>query len=114
MKRLGDFEQLVLFAIVRLGSQAYGVSIRLEIEERTSRRVSAGALYTTLGRLERRGFVDSTISSGTSDRGGRPRKYYQLQPAGARALHAITVQLGAMSQGQLPALARLAERGEGG
>ncbi len=112
MKRLGDFEQLVLFAILRLDAQAYGVSIRLEIEARANRSVSAGALYTTLGRLERRGLVESTIGTSTAGRGGHPRKYYQLRPAGARALHAITTQLGAMSQGQLPALARLAERGE--
>lgn len=114
MKRLGDFEQLVLFAVLRLGDNAYGVSIRIEIEERAGRGVSAGALYTTLGRLARRGLVESTIESGTADRGGRPRKFYRLRPAGARALYDITTQLGAMSSGQLPTLARLAGRGEGG
>lgn len=108
MKRLGDFEQLVLFAVLRLGDDAYGVSVRLEIEARTGRNVSAGALYTTLGRLERRGFVASRGAEGAAERGGRPRKYYRLLPAGARALYETISQLRSMAEGQQAVLAALA------
>ena len=108
MKRLGDFEQLILFAVLRLGQDAYGVSIRWEIETRSGRDVSAGALYTALGRLESRGFVKSKLAEGSTERGGRPRKYYRILPAGARALYETARQLAAMADGMLPALARLA------
>jgi PadR family transcriptional regulator PadR len=83
---LGEFEQLVLIAVVRLGDQAYGATIRRDIEDRTSRRLSISAVYTTLERLERKGCVHSWTSAPTAERGGRRRKHFALRPLGARAL----------------------------
>jgi PadR family transcriptional regulator PadR len=83
---LGDFEQLVLLAIVRLSDDAYGSTIREQIEERTARSVAVGALYTALDRLERKGYVSSSMSDPTPQRGGRAKRYYRLRPAGAAAL----------------------------
>ena len=83
---LGEFEQLVLIAIVRLGPEAYGATIRREIEARTGRRLSISATYTTLERLEQKGCVRSWVGEPTPERGGRRRKYFALQPLGARAL----------------------------
>jgi DNA-binding PadR family transcriptional regulator len=85
---LGEFEQLVLIAIVRLGPEAYGATIRREIEARTGRRLSISATYTTLERLEQKGCVRSWVGEPTPERGGRRRKYFALQPLGARALKA--------------------------
>ena len=83
---LGEFEQLVLLAIVRLSADAYGSTIREEIEEKTGRTVAIGALYTALERLERKGYVSSTLSDPTPQRGGRAKRYFRLRPAGAAAL----------------------------
>jgi PadR family transcriptional regulator PadR len=96
---LGEFEQLVLIAIVRLGEDAYGATIRREIEERTARRLSIGAVYTTLDRLERKGCVRSWIGDPTPQRGGRRRKHFALQPVGARALRGAYNAFGAMTAG---------------
>ena len=71
---IGDFEQLILLALVRLGSDAYGVTIRREIEERTGRVISPGALYTALDRLEKRGFVSSRLGDPTPERGGKRKR----------------------------------------
>jgi len=83
---LGDFEQLVLLALVRLGPEAYGATIRREIEQRTGRRLSIGAVYVTLRRLEFKGFVVSRIGEPTPERGGRRKKHMALLPAGRRAV----------------------------
>src|SRR5215470_9518015 len=83
---LGEFEQLLLLAVVRLGDEAYGVTIRREIESRTGREVAIGALYTALDRLERKGFVRSAMSAPTAERGGRSRRHFRIKPAGAAAL----------------------------
>jgi DNA-binding PadR family transcriptional regulator len=83
---LGEFEQLVLLAIAHLGAEAYGVTVRREIERRTGRSVAVGALYTALDRLERKGCVASSMSDPTPERGGRSRRYYRLRAAGATAL----------------------------
>ena len=83
---LGEFEQLVLMAIVRLEDDAYGATVRREIEARTGRRLAISAVYTTLERLEGKGVVRSWVGEPTAERGGRRRKYFALQPAGARAL----------------------------
>ena len=96
---LGEFEQLVLIAIVRLDDDAYGATIRREIEDRTERRLSISAVYTTLDRLERKGFVRSWIGDPTPQRGGRRRKHFALQPAGARALRSAYTSFGAMTAG---------------
>jgi DNA-binding PadR family transcriptional regulator len=85
-QRLGNFEQSVLLAIVHLRDDAYGVTIRREIDARTGRSVAVGALYTALERLERRGLVRSTTSDPTPQRGGRSKRHFTLRPAGAAAL----------------------------
>jgi DNA-binding PadR family transcriptional regulator len=85
---LGEFEQLVLIAIVRLDDDAYGATIRREIESRAGRRLAISAVYTTLERLEQKGYVRSWIGRPTPERGGRRRKHFALQPLGARALKA--------------------------
>jgi PadR family transcriptional regulator len=96
---LGEFEQLVLIAIVRLDDDAYGATIRRDIEERTQRRLSISAVYTTLDRLERKGLVRSWIGEPTAQRGGRRRKHFALQPAGARALRSAYNAFDAMTAG---------------
>ena len=96
---LGEFEQLVLIAIVRLADEAYGATIRREIEERTGRELSISAVYTTLARLEQKGCVHSWIGEPTAQRGGRRRKYFALQPLGARALRSAYTAFGAMTAG---------------
>ena len=83
---IGDFEQRILFALIHLGADAYGVSIRDEIEGRTGRAVSAGALYTALDRLEKRGLVSSRLGDPTPERGGKRKRLYSVEPAGERAL----------------------------
>ena len=82
-KSLGEFEQMILFALMSLGDDAYGASIRREIVERTGREVSAGAVYTVLDRLEMRGLVASRVGEPTAERGGRRRKHYRIEASGA-------------------------------
>jgi DNA-binding PadR family transcriptional regulator len=83
---LGEFEQIVLLAVVRLGDDAYGVPIRREIEKRAGRSVTVGALYSTLDRLEAKGYVASRFADPTSERGGRSRRYFHVCPLGIEAL----------------------------
>lgn len=104
---LGEFEQMLLFALLRLGDDAYGVTVRQAIEARTGREVSSGAVYTALGRLERRGFVVSREGETTPQRGGRRRKYYALLPAGADALHRSFSDVRQMADGMLERLASM-------
>jgi PadR family transcriptional regulator, regulatory protein PadR len=96
---IGDFEQLILLALVHLGQDAYGVTIRQEIESRAARAVSPGALYTALDRLEKRGFVTSRLGEPTPERGGKRKRLYTLQPAGERALARIHESLRLMARG---------------
>jgi DNA-binding PadR family transcriptional regulator len=106
---LGEFEQLILMSVVTLGEDAYGGAIREAIEHRTGRVVSSGAINTTLGRLAERKFVTWRLGEPTSGRAGRPRKYYAISPAGARALQASLSTIRAMATGGLTAkLNRLA------
>ena len=84
--RIGDFEQLILFALVRLAPEVYGVTIRREIERRTKRTISPGALYTALDRMEKRGFLSSRLGEPTPERGGKRKRLYTLEAAGERAL----------------------------
>lgn len=105
---LGEFEQLVLFAVLRL-DEASGIAIHDEIEARTGRDVSPGAIYTTLGRLEERGFVTSEVLSPEAGKVGRPRKHYTLQPRGARALRDAYAGLQALAGGALGKLAQIAK-----
>lgn len=83
---LGEFEQLVLLALIRLGPDAYGATIRREIEARTGRDLAISAVYITLDRLETKGMVRSKVGEPTPQRGGRRRKHFVLQPAGRRAI----------------------------
>jgi PadR family transcriptional regulator len=83
---LGEFEQVVLLAILRLGDEAYGVSIRSEIAACTGRDPSPGALYTTLDRLETKGLVTSRTGDPTPQRGGRAKRYYTVTKAGLAAV----------------------------
>ena len=109
MGYLGEFEQLILFSLLQLGDEAYGVAIRDAIEERTARLVSTGAIYTALGRLEERGLVTSHVGDPTPGQVGRPRKYYELTNAGARALKDAYDTIQAMSGGLVKRLSRAAE-----
>lgn len=83
---LGEFEQMVLLSIMRLGEGAYGLAVRDEMAGVTGRRPSSGALYTTLDRLERKGLIRSTDGDTSDSRGGRPRRNLAVTPAGRRAL----------------------------
>ncbi len=83
---LGEFEQLVLLAIMRRSGDAYGVSIHEEIEESAGRRTRRGAVYVALERLERKGLVDSGLSSPSSERGGRAKRLYEVTEEGRVAL----------------------------
>lgn len=96
---LGEFEQLVLLALVRLGPDAYGATVRREIETRAGRQVSISAVYTTLERLEQKGHVRSWIGEPTARRGGRRRKHFELLPSGARALKVAYKALAGMTAG---------------
>ena len=98
-RAIGDFEQLILFALIRLGDDAYGVSIRNAIEARTARAISPGALYTALDRLEKRGLVSSRLGEPTPERGGKRKRLYTVQPAGERALADIYESLRLMASG---------------
>ncbi len=108
MSNLGEFEQLILFSVLQLGEGAFGVSIRETIEERTNREVSSGAIYTTLGRMEDRGLVASRVGEPTPGRAGRPRRYYSLEPAGAKALLDSYAAIQAMAGDLVPLLRDLA------
>ena len=96
---LGEFELLVLLAILRLGPDAYGVTIRDELERETSREVTLGAIYKTLGRLEQKGYVNIRVGAPTRERGGRRKKLYQLEPLGARALRQSLATLRRLTHG---------------
>ena len=87
MDTIGQFEQAVLVALVRLGKDAYGRAILNEVHTRLARDVSAGAVYATLERLEAKELVSSTLAPGTAIRGGRARRYFALTGAGVRALN---------------------------
>jgi len=83
---LGELEQIVLLAVLRLADNAYGVPVRREIEKRAGRRVTVGALYSTLDRLEAKGYVSSWFADPTPERGGRSRRYFRVEPAGIESL----------------------------
>jgi DNA-binding PadR family transcriptional regulator len=95
---LGEFEQVVLFAVAQV-DDAYGASVREEIERRTGREVSAGAIYTTLERLEARGLVMSWWGDPTAERGGKRKRHFKLRPAGREALTRSWQAMRAMARG---------------
>jgi PadR family transcriptional regulator, regulatory protein PadR len=83
---LGEFEEIVLLTVGILYQQAYGISIKKEIETRLSRSVSVGALQTALRRLEDKGYIKSREGESTEERAGRPRKYFMITALGKRAI----------------------------
>src|ERR687891_1340765 len=83
---LGEFEQLILLAILRLRENAYGVTIRAELADRAGRKVAPGALYTALERLETKGLITSRMSAPTPQRGGRAKRHVTVTAAGMEAL----------------------------
>jgi PadR family transcriptional regulator PadR len=108
-RALGEFEQLILFALLELEEDAYGAAIGREIERRTGRQVSAGAVYTALDRLASRGLVTSEVGEPTPERGGRRKKFYRLEPSGAAELSRSVDVIRSMSDGLMPKLEGLVE-----
>jgi PadR family transcriptional regulator PadR len=96
---LGEFEQLVLLAVLRCGGAAYGMAVRRELLERVGRDTAIGAVYATLDRLEEKGLVTSAFSAGDESRGGRPRRCYTVNAAGKRALKRCVETVARMRQG---------------
>lgn len=96
---LGEFEHIVLLAIIRLNDCGYGVSIRQEIHARTCRDVSVGAIYATLERLETKGYVRSTFGDPTPERGGRSKRFFRVTRQGVAAVSRTQNALREMSQG---------------
>ncbi|MDQ2656548.1 MAG: PadR family transcriptional regulator [Bacteroidota bacterium] len=84
--RLGEFEEIVLLTVGILYKEAYGVSIKVEIETRLDRKVSVGALQAALKRLENKGYIGSFDGESTEERAGRPRRYFQITALGKRAI----------------------------
>jgi PadR family transcriptional regulator, regulatory protein PadR len=96
---LGEFEQIVLLAILRLGEEAYGVTILAEIAAHTSRNPSPGALYTTLHRMEDKGFVTFRDGSPTPERGGRAKRFVLVTKPGRNALASAQAAYRSLMQG---------------
>jgi PadR family transcriptional regulator PadR len=96
---LGSLEQLVLLALVRLGTNAYGMTVRREIEERTGRALSIGAVYATLERLQTKGYVRSFIGEPTALRGGRAKRLFRIESEGERALRTTQETMRKMTVG---------------
>jgi PadR family transcriptional regulator, regulatory protein PadR len=84
---LGEFEELVLLTIASLGDEAYGVGIKEDIEMRTDRSLSIGALHSTITRLEEKGYIKSWLGEPTQERGGRRKRFFELTHHGKTALH---------------------------
>lgn len=96
---LGEFEQLLLMAVIQLDGSAYGGRIRDAIETRTGRTVSPGAIYTALDRLEARGLVTSRLGDPEPRRGGKRKRFYQIEPAGRELLRRSHDALSRMARG---------------
>jgi PadR family transcriptional regulator, regulatory protein PadR len=98
-KPLGEFEQLVLLALIHLGDEAYGVVVQREITRRTGRTTSFGAVYTTLTRLEEKGLISSHLGEPTPERGGRRKKHFRVLATGRRAVASSLKALRTMTRG---------------
>ncbi len=96
---LGEFEHVVLLALMRLDEKAYGASIRMEIEATTGRSPSIGALHATLERLERKGLVSSWIGEPSPERGGKAKRHFRIQAAGVSALKTMNASLRKLQAG---------------
>src|SRR5271156_1961001 len=96
---LGEFEHIIVLALLRLEDRAYGVTVRQEIELRTQREVSIGAVYATLDRLETKGYVKSHRGDPTPERGGRSKRFFRVTPKGAAAVNRTQIALLNMTEG---------------
>lgn len=96
---LGEFEHIVLLAVLRLDDEAYGVTVRREIEARTKREVSIGATYATLDRLEAKGYVWSRVGDPTPERGGRSKRFFRITAQGASAVKRAHRALRSLTEG---------------
>ncbi|WP_335621964.1 PadR family transcriptional regulator [Chryseolinea soli] len=86
---IGEFEELVLLTIASLGEDAYGVSIKEDIEKRSDRSISIGALHSTITRLEEKGLIKSWLGEPTQERGGRRKRFFEITHQGKLSLHHI-------------------------
>jgi DNA-binding PadR family transcriptional regulator len=99
METLGELEQLVLLAVLQVGSEAYGVPVQEEIQRRARRDLTLGTIYKTLTRLEAKGLVDSRVGAPTAERGGRAKRFYTVTAVGRRAIRNSLATLRRMSLG---------------
>jgi DNA-binding PadR family transcriptional regulator len=107
VKHTGDFEQMVMLAVLRLGDEAYALSVLSELETRAGRRVTRGTLYKTLDRLESKGLLDWDVEEAGPERGGHPRRRFRLTAAGVRALRVSRAALFRMWEGLEATLGKL-------
>jgi DNA-binding PadR family transcriptional regulator len=105
---LGEFEQIVMLALLRLGSDAYGAAVCAEIDKRSGRAVSVSAVHTTLERLEQKGLVKSRIGDPTPQRGGKRKRHYEVAAVGLKAVQASYRSLRNMTDGLEDLLGELA------
>jgi DNA-binding PadR family transcriptional regulator len=96
---LGELEQVILLALLRLGGESYGAAIRAEIHSTTGRSVTPGAIYPTLDRLQTRGLLASTFGEPTPQRGGRARRHFRFTPVGLAELRRSWRQSAALAAG---------------
>ena len=96
---IGEFEHMVLLAILQLGDSAYGVAIMDELEERAGRVSSRGATYMTLDRMESKGLIKSQMGEPTAERGGRAKRLFTVTPAGAEAVRRSQAAYRELSKG---------------
>lgn len=101
---LGDFEKVVLLAILQLGGESYGVPVLEEIERRTGRTPSSGSLYVALRRLESRGLLSSSFGEPTAERGGRAKRFFRVEPEALRLLRQSLGIWNRMAEGLGPIL----------
>lgn len=104
---LGEFEVVVLMAVLHLGDDAYGSAIRDEIERRSGRSASRGAVYITLERLEEKGLLASRTGGASDSRGGRPKRLFRITPHGIRSLKRAVSLVTRMHKGLEPILGDL-------
>jgi DNA-binding PadR family transcriptional regulator len=96
---LGDLEQVVLLAILQLGDDAYGVTIAAVLREKARRNLAMATIYTTLERLEAKGYLSSRLGEPTAERGGKRKRYFRVNAAGERALRESLTALQALTAG---------------
>ncbi|NKB86660.1 MAG: PadR family transcriptional regulator [Acidobacteria bacterium] len=113
-KHLGEFEKLLLFALLATDDDCDGAALRQNIEERTGRVVSPGAVYTAMDRLQGRGYVASDVVKAPPELGGRRQKRYRLRPQGAIELNRAVRELEAMADGLDDALHAAVAAADGG